>query len=351
MDSLMGDEVPLAGMPPGVNGIRKILIMELWGIGDVVMMSAILPSLRAAFPEAQICALVQEHGREVLQENTEIDRFFVFRFPWTAFRGKYLLWRWDWKGLFQLITTLRREQFDLVLDARADPRNDALLILMGGHRFRGWHKPQNLKHRIEHWHSLLRYWGIPGKDLRPVIVLSDEERLSASEFLENKLANRPAILVGVHPGAAQRIRCWPMDGFQQIVSWLRSQPGIGVLVFVEPSGYGTELAASLGLPYFRGDLRQLAAVISQLDLLLCNDTGAMHISTAVGTQVVAIFGPGDPAFIGPLSEAEVVIKPCAHRPCFDSCYHEKAECLERIAVEEVWEAVLRRLNFISSRVV
>lgn len=328
-----------------MRDISKILIMELWGIGDVVMMSAILKPLRAAFPQAEICVLSQEYGAEILKENTEVDRFFVFKFPWTAFRGKYLFWRWDWWGIFRIITSLHREKFDLILDARGDPRNDVLSFLIGFRQRVVWKKSHLPSHRIDHWGEFLRYLGIQFDSLTPSIQLSEEERAEADKFLDNKFSARPKALVGIHPGAGQKIRCWPMARFQEVAARLIEQK-IGVLVLAEPDGYGSEIARNLSVLHSQGDIRQLAALISQMDLLICNDTGVMHIASAVGTPVVAIFGPGAPDFIGPREAGEVVIKECPDRPCFDSCRRKSAECLEGVSVDDVWAAVLRQLDVI-----
>ena len=111
--------------------MRRILVMELWGIGDVVMMSAVLAPLRKAYPQAEICVLCQDHGREVLGQNKEISRFHCFKFPWTVFHGKYFFWTWDWRGLWRTLRALRQEKFDLILDARGDPRNDLLSFMTG----------------------------------------------------------------------------------------------------------------------------------------------------------------------------------------------------------------------------
>ncbi len=322
--------------------LKKILIMELWGIGDVVMMSAVLKPLHEAFPQAEICVLSQRHGQEILRENKEVSRFFVFKFPWTAFRGKYNFVKWDWKGLLAIITSLRREKFDLILDARGDPRNILLSFFIGG-RHVGAKKTAGSRHRVEHWGQVLGLLGVPATALRPSIELSIEERAEAANFVRERFEGRPPVLVGIHPGAGQKIRCWPLTRFREIANRLLARH-IGVVVLSEQEGYGNEMARDLGLPPCQSGLRQLAALISELDLLVCNDTGVMHIAGAVGTPVVAVFGPGDPAFIGPRRDAEVVIKDCPDRPCFDNCRRVIPECLEEVTVEDVWAAVLRSID-------
>ncbi len=87
------------------------------------------------------------------------------------------------------------------------------------------------------------------------------------------------------------------------------------------------------------------AVVAQLDLLVCNDTGVMHMADALGVRLVAVFGPGDPSFIGPRGGGGVLARPCAGRPCFDHCSQpDAAQCLKAILVDEVGMAVEQGLK-------
>ncbi|MDD5691543.1 MAG: hypothetical protein PHC37_07630, partial [Candidatus Omnitrophica bacterium] len=87
--------------------MKKILLLELWGIGDIVLASGVLKQLKRSFPKVEIVLLAKEHSKEVLFYNSSIDRIIAYDFPWTKFSGKYLLWTWDWIGLFMLIKRLR----------------------------------------------------------------------------------------------------------------------------------------------------------------------------------------------------------------------------------------------------
>ncbi len=117
---------------------KKILVLELWGIGDVVLSTGALRQLKKNFQGAEIVLLAKEHAREILFNNWDVDRVITFNFPWTRFKGKYILWAWDWLGLIKLIRQLRRERFDLVIDARGDIRNNFLSFVIGGRKRVGY---------------------------------------------------------------------------------------------------------------------------------------------------------------------------------------------------------------------
>ncbi len=325
--------------------VRKILVVELWGIGDVVMMSAVLKPLREKFPVAEICILAQEHGRQVLLHDKDVSRVFVYKFPWTAFQRKYCLWRWDGKGLLAMVRTLRREKFDLVLDARGDPRNDVLSWLIAPRRYvRRPGGPRAGRHRLDDWGRLLNMLDARDAGLQPHLVIGQEESAQAREFIGDKFPRRAGKLVGIHPGAAQPVRRWSLARFEALASRLRQHAGADVLMLVDPDGCGEDAALRLGIPYLKGSLRALMAVVAQLDLLVCNDTGVMHMAHGLGVPLVAVFGPGDPSFIGPRDHGAVVIRPCAHRPCFDRCRQAvKMDCLDAVSLDDVWRVVEKKV--------
>ena len=338
---------------------KKILILELWGIGDAVMMSPILAPLREKFPEARISVLCQQHAADILKENRQISRFFIFKFPWTVFKGKYRLWQWDWKGLIGLIRTLRLEKFDLILDARRDPRNNFLSFLIGAKKRvgYGWKVcgffltdvvglKDEKTHRVEAWKGLLAHLGVQTGNVRPDILISAEEEKWAGEFLKNNGISDHDLVIGIHPGARVKVRCWPLEKFAAVAGHVQKKHGAKVVVFIEPGGYGQDMALDVNHLKTKLSLRQTAAVISRLDLLICNDTGTMHVAAAFGVPIVSVFGPTCPVRFGPYGKTHrIIIKDnCCYRPCFDHCRYHEAICLVEISTKDVIEMVDRQLQ-------
>ena len=332
----------------------KILIMELWGIGDLVMMSAFLKPLKENYPNARITVLSKEVGKTLFKEDPSIDEFISFDFPWTRFKKKYALWSWDWPGVFRVIARLRKEKFDLVLDARGDIRNNLLSFLSGanmrlgyGWTGGGYFLTDNLKntlkdlHRVDAWLELLRYLGFKADGYRPYLCVSKDEEKISEDFLKANGIDSRDFIVGIHPGARIKTRCWPLDRFGKIAEVTRDTCKSRIIIIMEPEGYGEEISINGENFKVKLTLRQLISLIKKLNLLICNDGGVMHIAGAVNTPVVAIFGPTEPAWFSPYGANNTVViendMPC--RPCFDYCKYDRAVCLDRITVNQVNEVI------------
>lgn len=345
-----------------ILNIRNILIMESWGIGDLLVMSPILKPLKENYPGSRITVLSKEIGKVLFSHNPYIDDFIIFDFPWTRFRKKYRIWNWDWPGLLGVISRLRKKRFDLVLDARGDMRNNLLSFLSGGKKRVGYdwtgagffltdnlrHEHEN-SHKIDTWLNLLEHLGIRTNEYAPHLYISKDEEKFAEEFLKtNGIGNRD-LLVGIHPGARIKTRCWPLNRFAKVAEYVRDICKCRVVVFLEPEGYGEKIPINGENFKARLTLRQLIALIKRLDLLICNDGGAMNIATAVGTAVAAIFGPTNPAWFRPRGENDAIIieNDMSCRPCFDYCKFNEVLCLDKITVsrvEEIVHEILKKLN-------
>lgn len=332
---------------------RSILIIEPWGIGDLVMMSSLLKPLREHYPQASISLLAKDTARELFVRSPYIDDFIIFDFPWTRFRKKYSFWKWDWAGLSGTINKLRRKKFDLVIDARGDIRNNLLSFLINGKRRLGYGwtgggyfltdkinlYPKNI-HRVDAWLNLLDYLGIYVEKPRPDIFVSEEEETGARDFLFKNGIKDTELLIGIHPGAQIKSRCWPINRFAELAESLMYKLKAKIIVFVEPEGYGNDIPIKGEFLKVRLPLHDIIGLIKQLDLLVCNDSGAMHIASAVNTRTLSIFGPGAIEQIRPYGPRNTLLFKAAVtcRPCFDNCKSSKPVCLEDISVEMAIEA-------------
>ncbi len=340
-------------------GIERILVMELWGIGDLVIMSACLPQLKALYPKARISLLAKAYAQELLERNRQIDSFFVYDFPWTRFAGKYRLFTWNWPGLWQCLAGLRSGKFDLIIDARADIRNNLLSFLIGaplrvgfGARGGGYFLTQALKipgvnsHRLEAWKALLESLGGNGRDIKPQIQVSDEDGAQARQFLSLPGANSGNLIIGIHPGARLAARRWPLKRFRDLAMRLKAEYSAKIVWFIEPDGYGSNAGLPVNTLEAKLSLRAMIAVIKHLDLFICNDGGPMHIAGALDKPVVAVFGPTSPQVFGPLGEKSLAVfrDDVACRPCFDYCADQSVRCLETISVDEVYRAACAVLS-------
>ncbi len=340
---------------------KKILVIELWGIGDLVMMSSILGPLKKSYPDAKITLLTKPYAPMLLKYNDNIDEFVKFDFPWTKFRGKYKIWQWDWRGLVKTIKDLRRKKFDLALCARGDIRNNILLFLIQSTRRVGYDftggayfltdvvgKKSKREHRVNDWSRLLAHLGIDidVRNFRPRICISEDESEEAERFLIDHGIFEGDLVIGIHPGARIAVRRWPLERFARIAEHLSSKYNAKIIVFVGPDGYGEDIPITGDFIRAKLSLRGLIALMSKSALFICNDSGPMHIATAIDISVFALYGPTDPQWFGPYSESHrmLIEEGFKCRPCYDYCKHKKPPCIMAISVDYVLSEVDKKMD-------
>ncbi len=193
----------------------------------------------------------------------------------------------------------------------------------------------------------------------PYNYLTDDDRHRGKELLTQAgLANAPRPWIGAHPSAGRAIKEWPTDRFAAFIDRLVEATSGTVVLTGGPSDgdlveqVGAKAKASTLRLVGSAGLRAFSAVIEELDLFVTGDTGPMHISHAVGTPNLAIFGPSDPIRYGPEDDdgqRVVVREPLYCSPCNmirnppPEC-RTLPECLERITVDRVLQAALRLLE-------
>ena len=185
-----------SGDNPVPRVIERILVIEPWNIGDVVLATPILRELRRRYPKARISILARPHGRELLEGSGLVDDVIVFDLPWTAQTNKYRFTPAKVREMRGLVRTLRARNFDLTLDSRMDIRSNFLAAMsrapyrlgydIGGG---GWLLTHSLPsdrdntHRIDDWFALLDLLpdaGAPMTDeRRPTLDVTTVEREGA----------------------------------------------------------------------------------------------------------------------------------------------------------------------------
>jgi heptosyltransferase-2 len=312
----------------------KLLVVELWGLGDLVIAT---PFLRAVSERYEVTLLAKPYARELQARLWPGVRAVTFVAPWTAFKGKYRLWRWPWRTMQRLRGRLRAERFDVGLSARWDPRDHAWLLL-GGARQRlgfprlGSHRllthpltrPDPAAHRYEYWRKL-------GTAL--------DLKMPAREAIAFP-PRRKSGAVLVHTGAGQAIRVWPLERYRALVERLRGA-GRRVLVACDPTQTQWWHEAGETQVATPNTVNGLLALIDAAACFIGNDSGPGHLAAFCGVPTFTIFGPQVPEWFAPLHPATVWMegKPCPYKPCSDYCRMPTPLCLDRMSVDEVWHAL------------
>ena len=306
--------------PP--RDVRKILVLELWHIGDVVLATAALQELRKIYPKARITLLAKPHAVELLEGSGLVDEVIAYDFPWTATTGKYRLDRYDRREISTLIEKLRAQQFDVSVDCRMDVRSNLLTRRIGASRRIGYDfggggflltdalpAPPADQHKVDDWRGLLA--PLRGKTSQswaePSLTVADDERHEAKRVLESYEVTAGDVIVGIHPGGSHHAKRWPEESFAEVGRRLAHDHNVRLLVFVDRDGCGSNMQAGPDAIFVRTSLREMMALLTHCDILICNDSGPMHMAAALGVPVVAVFRTGSPSAYGPRGLDHVVI--------------------------------------------
>jgi lipopolysaccharide heptosyltransferase II len=349
-----------AGTAPG-----RILLLRLERIGDLLMTLDAMGAVRDAWPDAIIDLVVGSWNRPLAELVPGLSRIETIDVPWLS-RGEAGT---SWPALIQHAKKWRG-RYDLAVNFEPDIRSNFLAWIGGAPARHGYwtggggafltdalaydphaHVADNAARLVAHAaasaHGRARNDG-PARHVQ--LSVPPEAATRAGVILAD--ASRP--IIGVHASGGRESKQWHLDRFARAAREVRARHGGTIvltgstadrpLINVVRAALGTTpvIDASGGL-----DLQDLAALLARLDLLITGDTGPMHLAAAMGTPVVALFGPSDPARYGPLIDARRkrvlrVDLPCA--PCGrvrmppERCRGHVPDCMDGIQVAAVVDA-------------
>ena len=312
----------------------KLLIVELWGLGDLVIAT---PFLRAVAERFEITLLAKPFALDLQPRLWPGVRVEPIIAPWTTFKRKYHFWRWPWRDIFQVRRRLTAERFDFGLSARWDPRDHLLLKMLGARNRLGFPRlrsqffltqplarPAPQAHRYESWRILGRALNVP---------LPSRGSLSPAAG-----PGRETVLI--HSGAGQPVRVWPLERYRQLAARLREEK-IPTLIICDPNQRDWWLRAGEAGVATPSTVTGLLALIDQSRAFIGNDSGPGHLAAFCGVPTFTIFGPQLPEWFAPLHPAAEWIegKACPYLPCSDYCRFPEPRCLWNIGEPEVWARV------------
>jgi len=326
---------------------KKILVIRLSSLGDVVLTTPVLRALRRKFPQAEIQVATRSEYAELLFPSPWVD---AVRSLDRRREGEFLVYL---KGI-------KREHFDLVIDLHATLRGRMIAQASGAGKVLRYRKAAlgrralvafkakgavRAKHVVDRYLECLLPLGIEKPSRQPEIVLEGKEKTFGREF-----PGEWNLFIALVPSAKHATKQWLKESFVEVGKKLWQEDRIGSVVLgsgeekalvqevVQGIGGGAKQACGLGL-------RQMASVLASCKVVVTNDSGPMHLATAVGTPVVALFGPTVEAFgFFPSGERNVVLQrdlPC--RPCSlhgtEECPEGHFKCMRDITAGEVLGAV------------
>jgi heptosyltransferase-2 len=342
----------MPGLPHATDS-RRVLLLELWGLGDAVLLTTVLrPLLKAGIKVTLVC---KSATVELLQPSFPTVNFIVFHAPWTAFRGKYQLGSWPWRELIRTLIACRHERPDVAASVRRDPRDHLFMFLVGAANRIGFPRQgsgilltRNLAqtekdHRVESWREIgkaaLELFGVGDKNDPEFQPYLNAKAYAAGTVTPHLRSDQPK--VGLHCGASAKVRRWDENYFAQLVPRLRQEATFHLALFPDLDGYGRKLMPMADSFHENLSVPQLVARLAACDLVLSNDSGPGHIAAALGKPVLAFFGPQNPNWFRPYGEENhVVIRDiCPFRPCFDYCHFPEPICLTQLKLDDVWTEV------------
>jgi heptosyltransferase-2 len=337
----------------------SILIRSTNWIGDAIMTTPAVRTIRNNYPHAEITLLALPWVADVFAACPHIDHIFIYE---KQGRHKGLV------GKLRLASDLRKEHFSLTvllqnafeaalittlarIPIRAGYTTDGRGMLLT-HGVRK-HSEIGTKHQVHYYQEMLKGLGLePGPDDLELFVDPAAAR-EAEQLLQQAGQGREMPVIGLNPGAAYGpAKRWPAAKYGRLAAQLAAATGGLIVVF----GTRADQEAAAEITRFAGDsvldltgrtrLAVALACIDRCHVFVTNDSGLMHVAAALNTPLVAVFGSTDHLATGPYSkQATVVRKPLACSPCMKThCPKEHFQCMEEIAVDEVAEAALKFLK-------
>lgn len=337
------------------NDFKRILIVRTDRIGDVLLSTPVIKALRAAYPQAYIAMMVSPYAKEIVDGNPFLDDVVIYDKD-----GKHK----SWKRSFRFALNLKKKKFDLCLVLHPTNRVHLITYFAGIRKRVGYdrklgfllsdkvvHKKQTGQfHELEYNLELVNYLGIEPRDKTLYMPIKKESELFIEGLLKRKGVNKDDRLLAIHPAASCISKIWPAERFALVADKLAEKYGFKILLIAGPKDLKVaeevankihRLAINLA---GKTSVSQLASLLKRCALFISNDSGPVHVASAVNTPVISIFGRNQaglsPKRWGPIGEkSRILHKEVGCIACLAHNCKKNFSCLRAISVEDVLKLV------------
>lgn len=336
--------------------IRKVLVLRLGAIGDVIRTTPMLRELKRMLPDARIDYLVNYNIKEVLEGNPNVDRIIGLKGQIYGKSFKTL------KTFYNAGKEIRREKYDLLINLEPHYLSQMFALWCNIPIVIGWDRLgegfalnnrvryDGTANEIEKALEVLKFIGRYQKKTNLEIYLSKGDEAFARRSIKNKGIKRRKVVMS--PGgtrnafASETQRRWPAEKYKELAKRLSE---CGFLIIFVGDKYDKDVIKKVSKNLKKGDyidtsgrttIKQMAAIIKECDLFISHDSGPMHIAAAVQTPIIALFGPTNPRRAAPMTKNTYVIyKRKGNEPGQYDLYgryiNKEKNYINRITVDEV----------------
>ena len=323
--------------------IKRILVLSRNNIGDCLLTTPMLRSLKRRYPRAHLAVSIPEANRDLLVCNPHVDEIVV--------RPR----KTSWAAKIGFAGEIRRRNYDVIISLQEKSmfyawatfyaglgRNRLLTVSLEHRRTRPWYR--NLVPMVGEQHEVYKYLSIAesldcSRERSPVLELEppEESQQRVEEYLAFREVDPDTRFIGINPGGSTDDKRWPEERFAAVADRLHRELGLPIMIFGGPSDQNraSHIADLMKSPSLviagRASLGDTAAYLERCQLLVTGDTGPMHMAVALAVPVVAMFGPTNPNKWGPFTKLRSVVRheepcPVCSTPCLHTIHSD--ECAE-----------------------
>src|SRR3989344_7925031 len=322
---------------------KKILIINTFGIGDVLFTTPLISNIKAHQPTTFIGYLANARTAPMLALSPKIDKVFVYERD--EFNAVYRLSRGEFIQKFRkFLKSIQRERFDLAVDLSLNDNMSFLMWLIGIRKRIGFNYKNRSpflskkiklegyenKHVVEYYLELLADLGVPAQHKRLEIFIPETDHRWAEFVLQEHgpLKDKKVVIVipggGASWGKDAVYKRWPSEKYAKLADKIVENFGVAIILIGDKKEQDLCDAVARRMRHVcvnlcgKTSITQLAALSERCKAVVVNDGGPLHIAVAAGAKTVSIFGPVDDRVYGPYPRDKhiVITQDIACRPCY-----------------------------------
>lgn len=321
---------------------KKILVIQHKQIGDVILTTPVVRALKESYPDAHVSFLTEDFCYPILEGNPHIDNIILLDKKQLTHIFAQLKFYW----------MIRKMKFDMVLDFFQNPRSTLITILSGAETTISYNHPNRGRfykievtpkksYAVDYKLSMLEAIGVKSSNNYPEIFVPDDARAFVRKYFDSIGVTKDDFVVCIDSTHRRHTRKWTQEGYSKLIDMLCEKYNAKVILLWGPGEYKDVYKIKEECRYncyiaCKTDLKQLAALIKESDILIGNDSAPRHIAVSQNVPSLVILGSTSEGWTHPDKIHRIVCKRLECQPCNKNFCRDDVRCMKELSAEEVF---------------